>query len=129
MDAFNNIQAHYGSDDLDRCAKQQWMSDDITMPCHHVRRIFALLTSIVVDAKEAEDYYAQAEAPFHIVRAWHTIGDDAEGDGHLDEASGLLDETGSVLLKVRPNNTVGRYGHIEERERRIREEAKRNSKE
>lgn len=28
----------------------------------------------------------------------YTIGNDAEGDSHLDEAGGLWDETGSVLL-------------------------------
>jgi len=77
-------------------------------------RISALLTSIVIDAKKAGDYYAQAEAPFHVVRAWHTIGNDKEGDGHLDEAGGLSDETGSVFLKVRPSSAVRRYGHIEE---------------
>ena len=34
-DAFNNIQTHRGNDDLDRCAKQQGVSGEITMPCHH----------------------------------------------------------------------------------------------
>jgi hypothetical protein len=34
-DAFNNIQIHRGYDDLDRCAKQQGMSESITMPYHH----------------------------------------------------------------------------------------------
>jgi hypothetical protein len=68
------------------------------------------------------------------VRAWHTIGDDAEDDSHLNEASGVLDETGSVLLEVSPNGTFGRHGRIEERERRTRERykvhegAKRSSK-
>lgn len=89
----------------------------------------------MIDTKEADDYYAQAEAPFHIVQAWHPIDNDAEGDSYLDECSGLLNETGNVLLKVSPNGTVGRYGHTEERDRRIRErykvheEAKRSSKE
>lgn len=90
--------------------------------------------SKVSDVKEAEDYYVQAEALFHIVRAWHVIGGNTEGDSHLNEASGVLDETSSVLLEVSPNGTFGRHGHIEERERRTRERykvdegAKRSSK-
>ena len=83
--------------------------------------------------KQKTTIRAQAEAPFHIVRACHTIGDDAEGGSHLDEASGLLDETGSVRLKVRPSSAVGCHELNEERERRMRErykvheEAKRSS--
>ena len=77
--------------------------------------------------------HAHAEAAFHIMRAWHTIGDAIEGDSHLNEASGLLDETGSVRLKVRLSSTVGCHEPNEERERRMRErhkvheEAKRSS--
>jgi hypothetical protein len=69
-----------------------------------------------------------------MVRAWHTIGDDAEDDSHLNEASGVLDETCSVILKVRPSSAGGRHELIQERERRTRERykvhegAKRSSK-